>query len=273
MKLFASSSCVALPTTHESPFMEARAGFHMATQAAYPARTTQPAQALLSFSADLLESRYGYLQTSSHNLFGYSLAELHKIGPGWINTAMHPADGRVYNASVLPAIVRVLKIESPFTHNQYFFSFNFRLQTRAGGYITVLQRAAYTLCASTGRLSGVNGFITDISHFKQDASMVFTIEKHDAEITNASTMLVYKAVYHPDEKKQLLSRRELEILQLIHQGACSKEIAEKLRISIYTINNHRKNMLYKTGCKNFTQLFSSVLAPAAAWPALPDDVP
>ncbi len=50
------------------------------------------------------------------------------------------------------------------------------------------------------------------------------------------------------------SKREQEILELIYKGYTSKAIAEKLFLSKHTIDFYRKNILYKTGCKNFVQL-------------------
>ena len=44
---------------------------------------------------------------------------------------------------------------------------------------------------------------------------------------------------------QQLTKREKEILLLIRQGFLSKEIASKLNLSIYTVHNHRKNILAK----------------------------
>ena len=49
---------------------------------------------------------------------------------------------------------------------------------------------------------------------------------------------------------QQLTRREKEILLLIRQGFLSKEIASKLNLSIYTVNNHRKNILAKLNVDN-----------------------
>ena len=45
-------------------------------------------------------------------------------------------------------------------------------------------------------------------------------------------------------------QREKEILILIRQGFLSKEIAYKLNLSIYTVNNHRKNILAKLNVDN-----------------------
>ncbi len=51
-----------------------------------------------------------------------------------------------------------------------------------------------------------------------------------------------------------LSERELEILLLICQGLSNQEIADKLFISKRTVDKHRANILYKTGCKNTANL-------------------
>ncbi|NOQ26716.1 MAG: response regulator [Bacteroidales bacterium] len=53
-----------------------------------------------------------------------------------------------------------------------------------------------------------------------------------------------------------LSKRELEVLELILQGYSNKEIAEKLSISYHTVCSHRKNTMKKTGSNNISGLFS-----------------
>ena len=51
-----------------------------------------------------------------------------------------------------------------------------------------------------------------------------------------------------------LSERELEILKLIESGLGSKEIADKLFISVHTVNTHRSNILEKAGKSNISNL-------------------
>jgi DNA-binding CsgD family transcriptional regulator len=53
---------------------------------------------------------------------------------------------------------------------------------------------------------------------------------------------------------QVLTRREKEILNYIAQGLCSKQIADRLTLSVNTVANHRKNMLYKTQTKSSAEL-------------------
>jgi DNA-binding CsgD family transcriptional regulator len=68
----------------------------------------------------------------------------------------------------------------------------------------------------------------------------------------------YKFSYESNSKKSqnkdILSEREIEVLQLISEGLESKEIGEKLFISSHTADNHRRNALARTGAKDTTAL-------------------
>jgi len=55
-------------------------------------------------------------------------------------------------------------------------------------------------------------------------------------------------------KAGILTKRETQILPLIADELSSKQIADKLFISINTISNHRANILHKTSCKNSEEL-------------------
>ncbi len=61
-----------------------------------------------------------------------------------------------------------------------------------------------------------------------------------------------------------ITKREKEIIQLILDGKTSKEIAEELFISKYTVDTHRRNMLKKTGSNNFIELIYKIKA-FSAW--------
>lgn len=51
-----------------------------------------------------------------------------------------------------------------------------------------------------------------------------------------------------------ITKREIEILQLVCEQLTAEEIAEKLFISVKTVNGHRNNLLQKTGSRNVTGL-------------------
>ncbi len=57
-----------------------------------------------------------------------------------------------------------------------------------------------------------------------------------------------------DEDEYNLSRRELEVLDLVSKGLTNQEIAEKLYISRRTVDGHKANLIQKTGSKNIVDL-------------------
>lgn len=51
-----------------------------------------------------------------------------------------------------------------------------------------------------------------------------------------------------------LTRREKEVLKQIGHGKTSKQIAEELNVSVYTISNHRRHICKKLGLHSTAQL-------------------
>jgi DNA-binding CsgD family transcriptional regulator len=57
-----------------------------------------------------------------------------------------------------------------------------------------------------------------------------------------------------DQAQDIISPREMEVLRLIAEGKESKAIAESLFISLFTVDNHRRNMIARTGVRDMTAL-------------------
>ena len=57
-----------------------------------------------------------------------------------------------------------------------------------------------------------------------------------------------------EERFDVLTPRELEVLKLIAEATTSKEIADKLFISIKTVDRHRQNILEKLGMRDRVEL-------------------
>ncbi len=53
-----------------------------------------------------------------------------------------------------------------------------------------------------------------------------------------------------DRRSRILTDREKQILTLISEGKLSKEIADRLNISLHTVNRHRQNILSKLSVGN-----------------------
>ncbi len=57
-----------------------------------------------------------------------------------------------------------------------------------------------------------------------------------------------------EKSEQILTKRELEILELIAEGFSNDEIADKMFISKRTVDTHKNNLISKTGSKNIVSL-------------------
>jgi two-component system response regulator NreC len=57
-----------------------------------------------------------------------------------------------------------------------------------------------------------------------------------------------------EDSYDLLSAREREILQLVAEGKSSKEIANLLNLSVYTVETHRSNIMQKLNLRGIPEL-------------------
>ncbi len=58
----------------------------------------------------------------------------------------------------------------------------------------------------------------------------------------------------PAVRQSKLSNKEKEILQFLIEGMSSREIAEKLNLSVRTVDNHRANMMRRLQVRNAAEL-------------------
>ncbi|MCI5082834.1 MAG: response regulator transcription factor, partial [Saprospiraceae bacterium] len=112
-----------------------------------------------------------------------------------------------------------------------------------------------------------------INHMMKVGANGYLLKNEEPEILKAAIESVYeKEFYFSDyvskallkgmQQKQTevrpwkgtdqteLTKREVEVLQLICQEYTSSEIADQLYISPRTVENHRKSLLSKTGVRN-----------------------
>jgi DNA-binding CsgD family transcriptional regulator len=68
---------------------------------------------------------------------------------------------------------------------------------------------------------------------------------------------------YPDDELlrmgNIYTKSEFEILKLIESGLSSEQIAQKLFISLHTVNTHRRNMLKKSGKLNTSELIFDLM--------------
>jgi len=126
-------------------------------------------------------------------------------------------------------------------------SSNFRMRSPEGNYINQLIQGYLFFSPVPVETVYMIHINTDISWYKK--------MKHGYHYYVGNDLSYFR--YPDDEllmKGNILSEREFEIIKLVHEGLDSEKIAEKLFLSIHTINTHRKNILDKTGKAHISEL-------------------
>lgn len=105
--------------------------------------------------------------------------------------------------------------------------------------------------------SGAHGYLVKDSNPQEVYDAIISVY-HKGTYINERTL---RAIQHnmgkrakPKKIYEPITKREEEILQLVCQQYTAEEIAEKLFISVKTVNGHRNNLLQKTGSRNVTGL-------------------
>ena len=96
-----------------------------------------------------------------------------------------------------------------------------------------------------------------LSNDEENTAVVGEINIYDNRILIVNT--INECLNSYGEKKiehaiNELTKREIDVLQLVSKGLANKEVAEKLSISIHTVISHRKNISEKTGIKSASGL-------------------
>ncbi len=106
--------------------------------------------------------------------------------------------------------------------------------------------------------AGAAGYIIKRAVESELINAIRAVWRGDVYIHPAMTRVLLKDVAParaPDEPPaEPLTPRESEVLQLIAQGYTNRQIAEKLTISVRTVETHRANLMDKLGLRSRVEL-------------------
>jgi DNA-binding CsgD family transcriptional regulator len=92
---------------------------------------------------------------------------------------------------------------------------------------------------------------TNINQFKKDEILYYNIMKKNSD---GIYEVMLEGTADNKAKELKLTKRELEIINLISQGYTNRQLAEKLFISLNTVQTHRKSIMKKTQCTGIAEL-------------------
>jgi len=121
------------------------------------------------------------------------------------------------------------------------------LQTKPDLKMLILSMYNEEIFIEKFKKAGIKGYLFKTASAEEVVQPIKNIYDNESHFTDNSS----KSIHSDDDflKKLKLSKREIEVINLVKEGLTTKEIAEKLNISFYTAETHRKNIKVKMGIK------------------------
>jgi len=193
--------------------------------------------------SDLGQIKFLYASDRIRQMIGVEPCELN---PGHFVEVTHPDD--LSRLGVLRAQTFIVEKEVLETQKgSALVSFTMRLRNPAGICNNHLCQAYFFYSAAPHKAVYLLQVISNVNWYKMKKKAYHHYKGKDMSLFR-----------FPDEKLLEIgpnySARELEIIKLIESGLSSKEIAEKLFLSVFTVNTHRSNILEKSGKANVSDL-------------------
>jgi DNA-binding CsgD family transcriptional regulator len=203
---------------------------------------------------DYTSGKYLLISKSMKLMMGYDPEYFLNGGIHQILENYHPQHLRLLNEEIFPDRLQLIKNIPPTEHSNYIFSFNFQYRKKNGDFMNLLQRNCFVKSDEKGNPLLSFGVITNINHFKKENPVIQVVEKINPQGFFDEANIISKRAYYINKEDQLFTKREKELLLWMADGLTSKEIADKLFISEYTVINHRRNMMGKCNARNVTEL-------------------
>lgn len=193
--------------------------------------------------ADLSQIKFLFVSEGIRQMLG---VEPHELNPGHFVEVTHPED--LNRLGLLRAQTFVVEKKVLETHKaSALVSFTIRLRNPAGEYHNHICQAYFFYSPTPHKVVYLLQVISKVDWFK--------FKKNCFHHYSGPDISQFR---YPDEKLlnigPNISMREFEIIKLIETGLSTKQIANKLFLSEYTVSTHRANILEKFGKATLSDL-------------------
>ncbi|MGV3504586.1 MAG: LuxR C-terminal-related transcriptional regulator [Adhaeribacter sp.] len=197
---------------------------------------------------DYQTARVVYVSRNLTQVLGYSQEE---FSIEFLYSKIHPQDhDQVLKISRATGdLVMQCKELAPL---MAFLTVDFRLMHADGHYIKMQRQSTILKRDESGNVHFSVGIITDINHLNRSDKVSF-----DVSMPEYKEMLVQiLESYEPGTAAGEFSVREKQVLRLMALGKNTRQIAQELSLSTFTVDTHRKNMKKKLMVRNTAGLIS-----------------
>jgi len=194
---------------------------------------------------DLAEMEHVYLSPNFSDLLGWDKDKISVPDNEYINSRMHSDDLAHLNNVSWQFFGLILRVDPVWREQMKFIKMilDYRTLGRDGNYVRVIEQHKLLELDKYGNV-WLAMSIMDLSP-DQDLKSLCRYR-----LVNTLTGELYRFPSTKLITGHKLSFREQEILQLLAKGHISKQIADKLFISVNTVNTHRQRIIEKLNVSN-----------------------
>ncbi|MBL0339858.1 MAG: hypothetical protein IPP71_02450 [Bacteroidetes bacterium] len=190
---------------------------------------------------DMSKRQMVFYSSNFGKLLGYNQSDYEKAGQEFFYNKIHP-DDRVklgINGISVMKIFHNFSIDDKLSHKSIS---EYRMLNTQNKYVRLVEQYQVLELDKTGQLWLLINFV-DLSPNQEDYDGI------KSQLLNFKTGQIILMEASPKPQIEL-TKRETEILKLVKDGLLSKEISDKLAISVHTVNTHRQRFLEKLGANN-----------------------
>ncbi|NUY80768.1 PAS domain-containing protein [Flavobacterium sp. MAH-1] len=199
---------------------------------------------------DITSFRFQFMSPEILSVLGY---EADEVDLEFFMSKIHPEDQPIFlnHEETVTDFFRQLPLDKIM---KYKVSYDYRVIDSRGKSVRILHQVVVIQHDDNNVLLTL-GVHTDISHLKNNnvSKLSFIGLEGEPSFINVEVKKVYKPA------KEIFTKREKQIIDLLLKGDQSIDIARKLFISKFTVNTHRKNIHSKTGTKNVLELAMKII--------------
>ena len=190
---------------------------------------------------DICTRKVVYFSLNFGALLGYAPSDYEKTGQRFFENIIHPDDKLALSKNGV-ATFKIFNSLPVAEKMHYKLIQEYRMMDAQGKYKRLIEQYQILELDKKGQIWLLVG-IVDLSPNQEEINGI------KCQFLNFKTGQTIPS-QAPEKTTHELTKRELEILKLVKDGYLSKEISNRLSISLHTVNTHRQRFLEKLGANN-----------------------
>ena len=206
------------------------------------------------FIANNIKMQTLWFSDNLEQFIPYTKEEWLNSAPDFFINLFHPEDRHYVMAALEFAIKIHLDLMAAGKAPMHFNVYG-RMIDKQKNYRWILLQSPQQYLNTERQIESSLVTIYDLSHFQISSMPLLSVIDHSK---NEIQYFKHFDQENPniEVQKPNITRREKEILMLMAQGFNTPSIAEKLFLSYYTVENHKRNLRQKTNTKTSSELIA-----------------